>query len=404
MENIHKIQQLINQEFDEMKNIGTFTGVYCHPFVEKNVFRYLNKNLVDKKGYSSMMEFERSIDTFMKKLYKHYDGKTITTSGSTESLLLAFYYAREQAKYERKITKPNIILPEHAHYSLFKCAQMLEIEIKHASNGINHTIDTKSVEALIDRNTIMIVGVMGSTELGVVDDLRALDVIAAQHNVYLHIDAAIGGFIFPFINTPTPHTFQQLPSLYSMNISGHKFGLALPGCGLLLLRHNKTLDQYAGHVSYLSTGISRIESLMITSSPIGVFSLAVNIKHFGLRGYRENAKEYIRAKENIKKRLEAMDISVFNGSLYTPQLFFYAEHLEELSNYLKNKGWMQNTYLAKGLEQEGIRIVIKYGQELLLENDLMNDIEDFYMTKTSSQHSAANESYEQPFQNVEEEF
>src|SRR5581483_2315709 len=112
-------------------------------------------------------------------------------------------------------------------------------------------IDIESIKGKIDKNTILLFGILGSTELGIIDDLKKLNQLASEYKLKMHIDAAIGGFVIPFLDTDIPYRFSTLENLSSLNISGHKFGLSLPGCGLLLMRDSTLIDKYAGSLDYL---------------------------------------------------------------------------------------------------------------------------------------------------------
>src|SRR5262249_53565780 len=162
--------------------------------------------------------------------------------------------AREVARDQKNITKPNILIPRHAHYSLKRCAKMLDIEVREIKLNETYTTDIEDVKQKVDSNTILIAAIMISTELGVVDDIAALDKIAKDHGTNIHIDGAIGGFIIPYLDTHISYKFSKLESLFSMNISCHKFGLSLVGGGILLLRDKEITQKYTGSIEYLSSG------------------------------------------------------------------------------------------------------------------------------------------------------
>lgn len=377
-----KFFEIASMDSHEVKNISTFTSVYCSSITKRCLAHYLNKNTVDKRVYPSIVYLQKVIDRFLKTLYKHHSGKTIFTSGSTESILLALYFAREETK-KKGIKKPNILLAESAHYSFFKCARLLNIETRIIKLKPDCSINLKEVEQKIDQNTILIIGTIGTTELGIIDDIKGLNRIAANNHIPLHIDAAIGGFILPFINAKVPYKFTQLDALFSINISGHKYGLSLPGCGLLLLREAELIKKYSDILSYLSSGGQRIESLLVTSNPLALVSLGVNILQYGTVGYKNITRHCLQTKKRLEQKLKQLGIEVFEGSAYIPQIFITHPKIETVSAYLKAQGWIQNPYVAKGIEKKGIRIVIKKGQEDLLTNKLCQDIK-YALRKTQN--------------------
>ena len=88
----------------------------------------------------------------------------------------------------------------------------------------------------VDDCTIGIVGIMGITYTGQYDDLARLDAVVERYNrttkfpVYIHVDAASGGFYTSFIEPELKWDF-RLNNVISINASGHKYGLVYPGVG-----------------------------------------------------------------------------------------------------------------------------------------------------------------------------
>ena len=56
----------------------------------------------------------------------------------------------------------------------------------------------------------------------------------------MHVDAASGGFVWPFLYPDSPWDF-RLEQVRSINVSGHKFGLVYPGIGWLIFREKADL-------------------------------------------------------------------------------------------------------------------------------------------------------------------
>ena len=58
----------------------------------------------------------------------------------------------------------------------------------------------------------------------------------------LHVDAARGGFVWPFLYPDSEWDF-RLEQVRSINVSGHKFGLVYPGIGWLVFREKSDLAE-----------------------------------------------------------------------------------------------------------------------------------------------------------------
>ena len=88
---------------------------------------------------------------------------------------------------------------------------------------------------------------VGTTFTGECDDVAGIDAMLAELrgnglDVPLHIDAASGGFVFPFSDPDFAWDF-RLESVKSINVSGHKFGLVYPGIGWLVFRDDEQLPE-----------------------------------------------------------------------------------------------------------------------------------------------------------------
>ena len=90
-------------------------------------------------------------------------------------------------------------MPESAHFSFDKICDLLKIKPVKAKLDQSYRVVPEAVEELVTKDTIAIVGNAGSPELGVIDPIEELSEIALKHNVPLHIDAAFGGLVLPFL-------------------------------------------------------------------------------------------------------------------------------------------------------------------------------------------------------------
>lgn len=166
-------------------------------------------------------------------------------SGGTEANILAAYLARE------KTGKTHIVLSESAHFSFEKAARLLGMQlIQIPSRG--GRADVKAMEAAITRETALVVAVAGTTELGLVDPVADMAKVCFARNVPLHVDAAYGGYILPFLAKPPRFDF-HLPGVWSIAMDPHKFGMATIPAGVLLLRDASDWQRTAVRSPYLST-------------------------------------------------------------------------------------------------------------------------------------------------------
>jgi glutamate decarboxylase len=109
-------------------------------------------------------------------------------------------------------------------------------------------LTAERAKPLIDENTIGVCPILGSTFNGEFEDVKGIHDMLVQlneekgWNVVMHVDAASGGFIAPFIQPDLVWDF-QLPLVKSINVSGHKFGLVYAGVGWILFREKQDLPE-----------------------------------------------------------------------------------------------------------------------------------------------------------------
>lgn len=227
-------------------------------------------------------------------------------TGGTEANLMAIRAARNHARKYKDISNGEVILPRSAHFSFKKAADMLNLKIVEADLDDNFKIDVNSVEENISDKTVAVVGIAGTTELGVIDPIDKLSDIAFENNIYLHVDAAFGGFSIPFLKRlgyEFPDFDFSLPGVCSMTVDPHKMGLAPIPAGGIIFRKEEYLDVMAINSPYLTVKKqSTIVGTRLGASTAATYAI---MKYFGKEGYTKIAKNLmdntIFFKEELKK-------------------------------------------------------------------------------------------------------
>jgi glutamate decarboxylase len=99
-----------------------------------------------------------------------------------------------------------------------------------------------------DQNTIGVVGILGTTFTGEYEPIAqmndALDELnkKTRWDIGLHVDAASGGMVAPFLQPDLKWDF-RLKWVKSINVSGHKYGLVYPGVGWIVWRSKEDLPE-----------------------------------------------------------------------------------------------------------------------------------------------------------------
>ncbi len=211
------------------------------------------------------------------------------TTGGTESNIQAIRSMKNLVTESGKRAGDvlNIVVPESAHFSFDKVANMMGIEVKRALLDSEFRVDIESVESLIDANTIGLVGIAGNTEFGQVDPIEELSKLALENELFLHVDAAFGGFVIPFLEKPYSFDF-KVPGVTSIAIDPHKMGLSTIPSGALLFKSPFFMDSLKVNTPYLTTK----SQFTLTGTRSGASAAAAYavMKYLGREGYRKNVQ------------------------------------------------------------------------------------------------------------------
>jgi len=218
-----------------------------HPIAIKAHDMFMETNLGDPGLFPGTAALERLLIERFGTLFHKKDAGGYATSGGTESNIQAL----RLAKALRHPAHPNVVVPESAHFSFKKACDILCLEMRTVPLGSDKRMPADKTAELIDKNTIAMVGVAGTTEYGMVDPIADLAKIADQHNVFFHVDAAFGGMVIPFLDNPIPFDF-ALPGVTTIAVDPHKMGMSTIPAGCLLTREPDILNTLNIDTPYLT--------------------------------------------------------------------------------------------------------------------------------------------------------
>lgn len=248
-----------------------------HPLAVKAHILFLDTNLGDPGLFPGTATLERELIGQLAALFHHPTAGGYATSGGTESNIQALRIARAQTK----TPTPNIIVPTSAHFSFQKACDILGLEMRNAPLDRHYRMDPAEVEALIDSDTVALVGVAGTTEYGMVDPIAALSDIAEDRDLFLHVDAAFGGLVLPFLAQAPPFDF-GLPGVDTISVDPHKMGMSTIPTGCLLVRDSGHLSSLEVETPYLT--VKREYTLSGTRPGASVASALAVLSHLGRDG------------------------------------------------------------------------------------------------------------------------
>jgi tyrosine decarboxylase/aspartate 1-decarboxylase len=219
-----------------------------HPVAVRAHGMFMESNLGDPGLYPGTTSIEKLLIRRLGELYHCPHAGGYATSGGTESNIQALRLARE---LHRDIRNPNVIVPESAHFSFKKACDILSLEMRVVPNGKDYRMDAGKAAELIDKNTICLVAIAGTTEYGMIDPIEECARIADEHSLFFHVDAAFGGMVIPFLERPVKFGF-ELPGVTTIAVDPHKMGLSTIPAGCLLTREPDLLHALDIDTPYLT--------------------------------------------------------------------------------------------------------------------------------------------------------
>src|SRR3954464_4932692 len=238
-------------------NLATFVTTWMPPHASRLMADTADKNMIDKDEYPQTAEFERRCVNIVGRMWHASDAVDVTgtsTTGSSEAAMIGGLALKWKWRERRRAAglstdRPNLVMGVNVQVCWDKFCRYWDIEprLVPMEGDCFHLTADRAV-AQCDENTIGVVAILGSTFDGSYEPVKeiceALDALAAGGgpDIPVHVDAASGGFVAPFVQPDLEWDF-QLDRVHSINASGHKYGLVYPGVGWAIWRDEAALPR-----------------------------------------------------------------------------------------------------------------------------------------------------------------
>ncbi len=279
---------------------------------KKAYLAFWTENSLGKKAFPSLAQLEADVVEFGLRTVDAPEGAAGTfTSGGSESIFLALQTARDWARAEKGIRDPNFVVPRTAHPAFTRAGHALGIDVRRVRTSRNDfKADLGAMEATIDPNTIGLVGSAPNYPFGVFDPIRELGALALRRDLWLHVDACVGGFLSPWVRKlghAIPDWDFSVPGVTSMSADLHKHGMAPKGASLMMLRTDALKQTHqifdfrewerGPYVAYTMQG----------TRPGGAIAGAwATIRHLGEDGYLRCARMIMDTKKSLVDGVNAI--------------------------------------------------------------------------------------------------
>lgn len=269
------------------------------------------------------------------------------TSGGTESILMGVKTCRDQAAARgQDVRDAEILVPWSAHLAFDKAARYLGLKIVRAPLSKDWRADVDAMAAAVTDRTIMIVGSAPCFPYGLIDPIDRLSDLALERDLWLHVDACVGGYFAPFARMnglPVEPFDFSLPGVASISADLHKYGYAAKGASTIFHRNEEQRafqifecdDWPAGHMTTPTAAGTR---------PGGAIAGAWAVMNYlGVQGYREKARLVTDTREKLMAGIDAMDGLCTVGDPVLG-LFCFGSETEDLNPFavygrMLSRGW-----------------------------------------------------------------
>ncbi|KAI3849151.1 hypothetical protein MKX03_014643 [Papaver bracteatum] len=358
-------------------NLDSFITTWMEPECDQLIMESMNKNCVEMDEYRLPLNCRLNRCELLTKLVLNIQqiahlfnapvdqaeaAVGVGTVGSSEAVMLAGLAFKKKWQNKRKAEgkscdKPNIVTGSNIQVCWEKFARYFEVDLKEVKvvEGYYVMDPTKAVE-MVDENTICVAAILGSTYNGEFEDVKLLNDLLEQKNkttgwhTPIHVDAASGGFVAPFLYPELVRDF-RLPLVKNIIVSGHKYGLVYAGVGWVIWRSKEDLpEELIFHINYLGADQPTF-TLNFSKGSSQIIAQYYQFLRMGFEGYKNVMKNCMESARQLRQGLEktgCFDIVSKENGLPLAAFAFKDKAKQglayKLSKALRHYGWIIPAY------------------------------------------------------------
>ncbi len=378
-------------------NLATFVTTWMEPEAERLMAEAFDKNMIDKDEYPKTAEIERRCVNMVAHLFHapgDGDSVGVSTIGSSEAVMLAGLAMKWKWRQRREAAgesadRPNMVMGSNVQVVWEKFCRYWDVEPRYVpmEEG-RYVITAEEVMKRVDESTIGVVPILGTTFTGEFEPIQEVhDAVVARNeeagwDVAVHVDAASGGFVAPFLHPDLAWDF-RLPQVKSINVSGHKYGLTYPGVGFVIWRSADDLpEELVFHVNYLGGDMPTF-TLNFSRPGNQIIGQYYNFLRLGRDGYTRVMEVLSNTAQEIAAGIaKSGTFQVISDGSAIPVVAFRLIGNEpftvfDISARLRMNGWQVPAYTMpdNATDIAVLRIVVREGLTRDLADDLVKDID-----------------------------
>ncbi len=307
---------------------------------------YQSENALGPAAFPSLKRMESDvIDMGLSLLHGPEGACGNITSGGTESILMAVKTCRDQARARGVDTQgAQIVLPRSAHPAFDKAAHYLGLETLRVPVTDDYLADVEAMERAVSERTLMLVGSAPCFPYGLVDPIEALGELAERHELWLHVDACVGGYFAPFARmngVAVPPFDFEVPGVASISADLHKYGYAAKGASTVFHRSEaQRAHQLFVFDDWPAGGMTTPTAA--GTRPGGAIAGAWAVMNYlGLEGYRDKARQVCEARAALEAAIDEMPELCTYGDPQLGLMIYGSETIDPFAVWarMKGRGW-----------------------------------------------------------------
>ncbi|RKF56568.1 Glutamate decarboxylase 4 [Erysiphe neolycopersici] len=378
-------------------NLASFVNTFMEKEAEDLMSEAISKNFIDYEEYPQATELQNRCVSMIGRLFNVPITNSMapvgtSTVGSSEAIMLAVLamkkcWQKSRMAAGKSYEKPNIVMSSAVQVCWEKAARYFEIEEKYVfCTHDRYVIDPEDTVNLVDENTIGICIILGTTYTGEYEDAKAVNDLLIEKDIdaVIHIDAASGGFVAPFVVPELEWDF-RLERVVSINVSGHKYGLVYPGIGWIIWRSTQYLPkELVFNINYLGADQASF-TLNFSKGASQIIGQYYQLIRLGKNGYRAIMSNLTHLSDYLSECLKELDFLIMsqNSGKGLPLVAFRLNpashrHYDEfaIAHQLRSRGWIVPAYtMAPHTDKlRMLRIVIREGFSKTTCVQLLQDI------------------------------
>jgi len=346
----------IATEEDASWETGRISGsLYCgdhshYDFLTEAFGLFAHVNVLQRDLCPSATRFEGEIiamtlDMLGASAVTDGDPVGLVTSGGTGSIAHAMLAYREQARAAGRTGRLNVVKPETAHPAFDKACHLFDLEMRVAPVSAETTVvDPADVAALVDADTVAIIGSACNYGYGTVDPITELGQVALERGVGLHVDGCLGGFILPWgreLGYDIPAFDFSVPGVTTISADTHKYGYAFKGVSTVLYRDPAMVRRQWFLYSDWPGGLYGSPTTAGTRPAAAMAGAWAAIRFLGEEGYMTKASQVMEATAGFTAGINAIDSMAVHGDPDMSVFEFGSDRYDTfaIGDVMDDRGW-----------------------------------------------------------------